>query len=573
MFNPVSPVPVRLGVLVATASILTCTSASWAQDRAEFDQLQATTQVLIDTLVESGVLSRDKAEQLMAKARARGLALTQAQAQVGGRLASGNPQTVADTNEIGKDGKRVVRVPYVPEAVKREMRDQIKQEVIAQARTERWGQADAYPSWLNNFKLEGDFRFREEGIRLSRANTAPGLLGANYTTAGGFATRAADIAQGVGNGISNFNTQSNFDRMRIRARLGVTGQLTDAVSASLRLATGNLTDRTSTNQTLGQSFNKYTVVFDQAYLKVKPWGEQLAVSAGRMPNPFFSTDLVWADDLGFEGIAASLNQELFGKTKGYVNAGYFPLTENRPGTTRARNLLGLQGGLDMGLGASPNRLKLGVGLYNYRGIEGKREDLAAQFGEPMYATRYEYASGFRQRGNTLFNVRAPTDLSTPVYGLASAFRELNLTATLDVADLLPVPLRITGDYVKNLGFNRAEIAGRTGLLFNDGKDYGFMARLQVGAAQISKRGQWNASVAYRYLGSDAVLDAFTNSDFGMGGTNNQGLVLGVNYGIYDGTWLALRWISSNAIDSYAPGSAVATKLSVDTVQLELNTRF
>jgi hypothetical protein len=227
----------------------------------------------------------------------------------------------------------------------------------------------------------------------------------------------------------------------------------------------------------------------------------------------------------------------------------------------------------MKLGGSSSRLKLGVGLYDYRGIEGRKEQLAAQFAEPEYGARYEYPVGFRQRGNTLFNVRAPGDTGTAIYGLASGFRELNVTAALDLVNLLQKPVRVTGDFVKNLSFDRGNIQSRVGAPFADGKGYGFMARVQVGDNQITRRGQWNASIAYRYLGSDAVIDAFTNSDFGLGGTNNKGLVLGLNYGVADNTWVGVKWMSSNPIESYAPGAAVGTKLTVDTFQVELNARF
>ena len=548
---PKAFVPSTLGApLLAILGVLSFGSPAMAQERADVEQLQATTQALIETLVESGVLTRESAAKLLAVAKAK----VQAQAPVA---------------ELGKDGKKVVRVPYVPESVKNEMRNQIKEEVLVQARNERWGEPGAYPEWTRRFKFEGDFRLREERTRLSPDNTAA----LDYQTTA--LTRAADIVQSASsiNRQANFNTQDDSSRMRLRARLGATATLSDEVSATLRLSTGNTSDRTSTNQTLGQYFNKYSLVVDQAYVALQPFGQQLTLSGGRLPNPFFSTDLVWADDLGFEGVAVTAKKDVFANGSGFVTAGYFPLSENRPGTSRSRSLIGVQTGLDMKFGASSNRLKIGLAVYDYKGIEGQQEDLESSFLEREYATRYEYPSGFRQRGNTLFNVRAPGDAAAATYGLASGFRELNLTAALDLVNLLPQPLRITGDYVKNLKFSRSEIEQRTGVALTDGKDYGFLAKVQVGAMQTLKRGDWNASLAYRYLGSDAVLDAFTNSDFGLGGTNNKGFILGMNYGIFNNTWLSARWMSSNPIHSYSPGSLTPTKLSVDTVQLELNTRF
>ena len=92
---------------------------------------------------------------------------------------------------------------------------------------------------------------------------------------------------GFGNPI---NTTEDRQRFRLRARLGLAAKITDYVSAGFRITTGNLTDPVSTNQTLGTDFNKYTLVLDQAFIKAQPW-EWLSVSGGRIPNPFFSTDL------------------------------------------------------------------------------------------------------------------------------------------------------------------------------------------------------------------------------------------------------------------------------------------
>jgi hypothetical protein len=546
--------------LLLAAGLLSHGAMAQTAERAELEQLQATTQALLEALVDSGLLTRDKVNALIAAAKAK--------SKTAPAAAVVNAEAPA---EVGKDGKKVVRVPYVTEAVKTEMREQIKKEVLAQAKDERWGEPGATPEWTQRIKIDGDFRLREEMVRLSSDNTAPGL----GTFAKGDLTRAADIATGKGSNtfasVPNFNTQEDYERQRLRARIAVTANVTDEVATTLRLSTGNTTDRTSTNQTLGQSFNKYTVVVDQAYVTLKAT-PQLTLSGGRMPNPFFSTDLVWADDLGFEGFAASLKKPLFTNGNGFLAAGYFPLATDAPGTTNSRSLMGVQGGIDVKLPGGGNQLKLGVALYDYRGIEGQKEDTLALNAVPNYGARNEYPAGFRQRGNTLFRVNAPGDTGTSYYGLASSFRELNLTATLDLPNLLSKPVRVTADYVKNIGFSRSDIKDRTGVSVDDGSDTGYLAKVQMGPNTL-RRGDWNASLAYRYLGSDAVLDAFTNSDFGLGGTNTKGLIFGVNYGLYNNTMVSARWMSSNSIDSYAPGSQPNSKLAVDTLQLDLTTRY
>jgi hypothetical protein len=185
----------------------------------------------------------------------------------------------------------------------------------------------------------------------------------------------------------------------------------------------------------------------------------------------------------------------------------------------------------------------------------------------------------RQRGNTLFitNAWAENPLGSNTYwGLASGFRELNLTGSLDLAMFDPVHVVLTGDYVRNLAFDRKKMESRTGSSVQDGSGSGYLGKLTVGQPLIVNQGDWNVSLAYRWLGSDAVLDAFTNSDFGMGGTNTKGYVLGGSYGIYKNTWVSARWMSADLIDSMAPKTATTqtpTKLSSDLLQIEVNSRF
>ena len=542
-----SAVVLALGALCGPVA-----SAQTAQE--ELQQLRATTQALINTLVESGLLTREKAAAM----------LKQVQPSATSAPAAPVAAATAPAPEVGSDGKRVVRVPYVPESVRQEMREQIKAEVLTQAKTERWGQPNAYPEWLNRFQLDGDVRVREEAIRLGADNTAPaGFRFGEYARAADFATSSASS-----NGLPNSNTQSDLQRSRVRARLGVGSKVSDEVSMGLRLSTGSSTaSPTSTNQTMGQSFNKYAVVLDRVYLEVKPSADW-RLMAGRINNPFYSTDLVYADDLGFEGFAA-LTQRPWQGGQAFASAGYFPLTESKPGVSNSRSLVGVQLGNAMKL-ANQDEWKVGLAVYSYQGMAGARESDTTRTSQADYAIRYEYANGFRQRGNTLFRVNAPSDTAS-VYGLASDFKVLNLTTALTLNHLTGQPITVTGDFVKNLAFDPQKIAARTGSALADGKDTGLMLRAAFGPGQVHHKGEWNASMGYRVLGSDAVLDAFTNSDFGLGGTNNKGWILQTSYGLYHNTWLTARWLSANQLDSFAPGTT--TKFSSDIFQLDLNARF
>jgi hypothetical protein len=92
-----------------------------------------------------------------------------------------------------------------------------------------------------------------------------------------------------------------------------------------------------------------------------------------------------------------------------------------------------------------------------------------------------------------------------------------------------------------------------------------MARVLFGDPEIHSRWDWNISAGYKYIQPDAVLDAFDDHDFHMGGTNAKGYVLKASLGIFDNTWLQARWFSANEV--YGP------PLAIDVAQLDLNTAF
>jgi hypothetical protein len=488
-------------------------------------------------------------------------------------LAAAAPAPAAAAPQATVANARVVRVPYIPESVRRELREQVKQEVLAQAKEERWANANALPSWLDRFQFYGDARLRWDSFKLGKDNTAAGY---QYISGAGL-TRAADFAGNASlNYFPNSNTQDDFNRTRLRLRFGADIKVADTAKAGFRISTGSTSGPTSTNQTMGQGFNKYALVLDRGYITLTPtpW---LSLTGGRIANPFFSTDLVWADDLNFEGFAAHYERPLTPELTAFATAGWFPLRTNSPLQTSGRNLQAIQAGMNWHL-APTTDFKFGAALYDYRGIKGELEDDTTYTSVADYGVRYEYPDGLRQRGNTLFIENAVTDTSLRTFwGLASGFREVSLTGSLDLARFDPVHVVLTGDFVKNLEFDRTKIAERTGATVVDGKDYGYQAKLTVGHPDMTQWGDWSVSLAYRWLGSDAVLDAFTNSDFGMGGTNNKGFILGGSFGLDKNTWVSARWMSSQLIDSMAPQvqgyTTTPTKLSVDLLQIDLNAKF
>lgn len=512
--------PARLKTLTCSLTLALAVTTTQADEREDMETLRQTTLNLIQLLVQQGVLTQDKADLLIKQAESKA------------------KETVATQK---KTAAGVVRVPYVPESVKMQIADQIREEVIAQAKTERWGDINAVPEWVDRLKLDGDVRVRFQSDRFGDGNPTPLQF---------LATEGQVIN----------NTSEDRNRLRLRARLGLNAKVTPAISAGLRLATGNLQDPVSTNQTLGQYGNKYDFVLDRAFLKVHsdetlPW---LTASAGRIPNPWFGTDLVWDDDLNFEGAALHIdpNAQSARTWRPFLTLGAFPLQEiEQSDTVQAKSkwLFGAQGGVEWVRDANA-RAKLGLAYYNYRNISGIRND----FGLDTYNRT---APQFRQKGNTVFQINPPAN---DLYALAADYRLLNLTGMVDLNLYDPVHVILTADYVKNIGFSRSKTFARTGFDL-DPQTKGYMARVAVGMPTMLLKNDWQVFLAYRHLEADAVLDAFTDSDFHLGGTNNKGFIIGGQYGLAKDTWIGARWLSSNQI--------TGLPLSIDVFQLDLNVKF
>ena len=91
-------------------------------------------------------------------------------------------------------------------------------------------------------------------------------------------------------------------RGRYRLRFGVRTSIAEGLDLNLRLASGDAADVTSTNQTLTDFFNRKPINIDQASLTFTPQRVRaLTVAAGKFGYPVTRTQLVWDDDVNWEG--------------------------------------------------------------------------------------------------------------------------------------------------------------------------------------------------------------------------------------------------------------------------------
>ena len=556
---------------------------------------------LIKRMVQKGLLTKEDATDLLKQAEADAAiarvqiqqdAIAAAQIVVAQAVASG---TMADPVPMPDDA---VRVTYIPESVKKQIRDEIKTDVMAKAKDENWVAPNKIPGWVTRFRVSGDLRIRGERDLYPSGNDNTGAFpnfnaintGSPFDTAG-----------------TVFSPQLNVDqdrtRIRLRARIGAEIEMGDGFTAGLRIATGDSNTPTSTNQSLGLAnsgqggqFSKYAIWLDRAFLKYeiagKP-GNNLALLAGRFDNPFFSTDLIYDEDVGFDGGALQASREILKGVTPFFNGGAFPVfntdfnfSSNQPAKFKSTDkwLYGAQGGVDLKL-RKDLTMKIGGAYYYFDGVEGKLSTPYTPLTASDAGNTDTRRPSFAQKGNTYTPLRnivpnASNNFGTTnqfqYFGLASKFRPVALTGKLEYSGFEPVTLTLTGEYIKNLGFNRGAIdriavnnraannaAGTTGHFA--GGDTAWIIGLKAGSATMAKRWDWQIGVNYRRVESDAVIDGFNDSDFGHGGTNQEGYVLSAALALSPRFTIGARWLSSDEI--------AGPPLKSDIFMLDLTGKF
>ncbi|MGB8165870.1 MAG: putative porin [Chthoniobacteraceae bacterium] len=559
---------------------------------------------LINRLVDRGLLPKEDAVELIHQAEADA-----AQSRAQAETTAGN---VAQVAALAQAAAQVaaeavaapasdddVRVTYIPDVVKAQLREQIKADVMAQAKNENWAAPRTAAEWTQRIRVFGDVRGRYDNIRFPEGNDNTGAFpNFNAINTGG----PFDVSGTV------FSPQNNVDqnrqRFRLRARLGVDVDLRENFSAGIRIATGDSNTPVSTNQSIGLAnqsqggnFSKYALWLDRAFLKYEVGGHpgrNLALLAGRFDNPYFSpSEIVWDDDVGFDGAAIAAKYQLAKWFTPFITGGAFPVfntdlnfSTNQPAKFKSTDkwLYGGQLGFDL----KPQRkidVKLAGAYYHFDGVEGRLSDPFTPLTASDQGNTDNTRPSFAQKGNTYMALRnivpnALNDFGTSkqyqYFGLATPFHELVLNGKVDYTGFEPVVITGFGEFAKNLAFDRAavnakavnnrgtnSVDGTTGAF--DGGDTAWIAGVKVGAGSFQKRWDWSLGANYRYVESDAVVDGFTDSDFGLGGTNMKGYTLFGSVALSQAVTLGVRWMSANEV--------AGPPQKVDIFQVDLSGKF
>ena len=529
---------------------------------------------LIRLLVEQGILKQDKADALIAQAQNEAAQAKQAAAS-----------TAVAAGPVAAPGD--VRVQYVPAAVRDQIRDQVKAEVMATAKQENWAAPNTFPDWASRISFDGDIRLRDESRYYSDSNS----------------NEIVDFAKLNNNGPYDVNPNSSTNlppllntredrtnQFRIRARLGMKAVISPEWTAGIRIGTGSDNNPVSTTQSLGGGFAKKDIWLDQGYLNWKPTDE-LTLTGGRFANPFMSTDMLYSNDLNFDGVAAIFDHKLNRDWGVFGTVGAFPVdytndTASSNGFDKEESdnkwLYGAQIGAKWAINSN-NRLKGALAYYRFDDIQGQRSSPCEPWAGAPGCDSDGSRAAFMQKGNSVFLLRDitpnplnPTTTPQPQFvGLASEFNLLDLNLVWDADLPQDFKLRSQGNYIHNLAYDEGDMRKRSaGQIVNNLDSDGnvesganaWMVQFTLGSAlDLKKQGDWNMFAGYKYIQPDALPDGFNDSSFHLGGTNAKGYFLGGNYGLAKNVYATGRWMSTEAV--------YGAPFDIDVLQLEINTRF
>ncbi len=196
------------------------------------------------------------------------------------------------------------------------------------AKVEKSAKKSKAASWAEKIKLKGDVRFRYE----------------NRT-------------QEVGG-----SSETNYDRLRVRARIGAYAQVNSQVKAGMRFVS-TVNDATSTNESLDDRFESSPAGWDLAYIDWEPTalGGGHNFIFGKMKKPWQKVnDLIWDGDTNPEGAAYKGKIKLDGFTL-MPSIGYYAFTEASKGDSLTDDAYLVHGQLAAKFGKS----KVGLSYFGW----------------------------------------------------------------------------------------------------------------------------------------------------------------------------------------------------------------
>jgi hypothetical protein len=209
-----------------------------------------------------------------------------------------------------------------------------KQEVRSQIAQ---GKHDSLPEWLQNTRVKGDFRLRQQ--------------------------------------YEKFDNKEERWRTRLRYRLGIESKVNQQVKVGLGIASGG-SDPRSTNQTFQDSFSRKGINLDYAFAQYDPCAWATFVG-GKMRNPLWLvSDLIWDTDITPEGFAILFNRKVNDQLALFCSGSFFILDEFSDKNNDPYMYI-VQPGFDWTINEKAG-LKASAAYYGFTHMENAKLDYSAK---------------------------------------------------------------------------------------------------------------------------------------------------------------------------------------------------
>lgn len=343
------------------------------------------------------------------------------------------------------------------------------------------------------------------------------------------------------------NELSARQRLRLRARLAMRGEIGKTFDWGLRFSTGGLSDVISANQVLTDFYNRKQFALDQAYLTWKPTRlPGLRLQGGKFETPWLHTEMTFDNDIQPEGINETYARDFKNSRLQNLtlvawqlpflerNAAFIRNINNEVSTDQSRRAgrdLALYGGqLRTRFAIAPKTdLTLSATDLYFSGTQfitpvqffGNQVQLPVTITIPASGNapaqtvtgQALIARELLVAGNGNLGISSATNNALNRDGrLASGYNLVDIIGRLDLTQSKRFPVALILNYVTNTQTRSVVAAGTNGanVLQPNHENKGFWA--EVSAGKTKARGDLFFDYTFMRIEKDAVLTPFNFSD-------------------------------------------------------------
>ncbi len=373
--------------------------------------------------------------------------------------------------------------------------------------------------------------------------------------------------------VTNPNDAQQRNRARYRLRLGLRGTLVDDWFFGLRLETS--TSARSTNVTFGDDSGPFGKTSDgafvgQAYVGYKGLRD-VTLTAGRMPNPFITSSMVWDGDINPEGLAQQYKHTFnlsFGGGSAAASAGAESYSKDGKNSVAAAAV------------SEPQKMSIDVfanfGQFVYDDVSTENPLGAQPSGVPntdAYLLGWQVGAKFNftkdiyfRLAPTLYNYTGNGDsfnkfyqgdpdvlVVDPITGLSVRTPRNHTGVNSLLVFELPaefgfkigeLPVRVFSDFAVNLDAeDRALAAGHP-----DRDDERYAYQIGVGFGQLKVKHDWQIQAFYQHAEQYSLDPNLVDSDIFDSRLNMEGVAIQAGYAITDAVTFNLTYAYGEQIN-------------------------